>query len=276
MPAGEAMQNLTVPVILSIAGLDPSAGAGVLADLKTSAALGVYGMACVTALTVQSTQGVQRVEAVNGQIVRETLDCLAKDVRLAAIKLGMLGNGAVAAVVADWLAGQPGVPVVLDPILKSSSGKELLDADGQRVLREQLLARVGWITPNLDELAVLTGLPAATTAAETEKSGKILLEIAASLGNPGLKIVVTGGHAARPDDLLVAREVCHWFPGEWVATSSTHGTGCAFSSALAARLALGDDPLAAVAAAKHYVAGALRHAYPVGRGAGPGNHFWMR
>lgn len=264
------------PAVLTIAGFDPSAGAGVLADLKTFAALGVYGMACVTALTVQSTLGVVRVEPVDPDIVIETLDCLAADAFYSAIKVGMLGTGAIVKEVFAWLDRQQGVPVVLDPVIKSSSGKELLDGEGLEVLRENLLGRVDWITPNLDELAILTGLATAKTRKEIEDSARSLWKLAAQRGNPGMRIVVTGGHAVQPDDLLLARDICEWFPGEHIETSSTHGTGCAFSSALAARLALGDAPVAAVQAAKDYVAGALRHAYPypMGRGKGPINHFW--
>ncbi|MGC1872257.1 MAG: bifunctional hydroxymethylpyrimidine kinase/phosphomethylpyrimidine kinase [Acidobacteriaceae bacterium] len=264
------------PIVLSIAGYDPSAGAGVLADLKTFAALGVYGMASITALTVQSTLGVRKVIGLDPGTVVETLDCLAGDVRFDAIKVGMLGNGAVAAAVMTWLEDQKNVPVVLDPVMKSSSGKDLLDSAGCAILRQAGLARANWITPNLAELAVLTGAPAPTKREETEKVAQELYRMAARCGNPALKIVVTGGHAKTPDDLLLIDGVCQWFPGEWVETSSTHGTGCTFSSALAARIALGDEPWGAVANAKRYVTGALRHAYPIGTGKGPLNHSWQK
>ena len=264
------------PVVLSIAGFDPSGGAGVLADLKTFSALGVYGMACVTALTVQSTQGVRRVESLAPDIVVETLDCLAGDVSFAAIKVGMLGSAAVAAAVAQWLGRRPELTVVLDPVLKSSSGKDLLDEPGREVLRDTWLARAGWITPNLPELGALTGLPEPENAAETVTCAQHLREMAARRANPGLKIVVTGGHAQTPDDLLLSSENCRWFPGKRIETSSTHGTGCTFSSALAARIALGDNEIDAVAAAKQYVTGALLHAVSLGRGTGPLGHFWSK
>lgn len=262
------------PVALSIAGFDPSGGAGILADLKTFAAFGVYGMACITAITVQSTQGVRRVVEGDPNVVRETLDCLAEDARLAAIKVGMLGSGAVATVVADWLAERPEVSVVLDPVFKSSSGKDLLDAAGRKVLADRLLGLANWITPNLQELAELAGMAIPADRQECERAARKLLVLAGAQGNPGLKIVVTGGHAERPDDLLLTRQTCRWYAGERIHTTSTHGTGCTFSSALAARIALGDDEDAAVAAAKNYVTQALRHAYPVGRGNGPLHHFW--
>ncbi len=264
-----------VPVVLSIAGYDPSAGAGVLADLKTLAALGVYGMACITALTVQSTQGVRRVEGLEPGVVVETLECLAEDACFSSIKVGMLSSEPVAAAVLKWLEGQAsGVPVVLDPVTKSSSGKDLLDEGGRRLLRRGWLARAGWITPNLAELADLTGDKIPNSRAETEKSAGKLLHMAAEHGNAALKIVVTGGHAEKPDDLLVTAAGSRWYSGERVETTSTHGTGCAFSAALAAGIALQDDDFSAVLRAKQYITEALRHAYPVGHGKGSPNHFW--
>lgn len=266
------------PILLTIAGFDPSAGAGILADLKTFAAHRVYGMACITALTVQTTQGVQRVEPISPGTVSETVHSLAGDVRFSAIKIGMLATKELAVAVADFLSTQPSVPVVLDPILLSSSGRVLLDLPGQQVLSTRLLARANWITPNLDELAALTDRAVTDSREGTEASAQALLEMAANLGNPGLRVVVTGGHAAQPDDLLMVADPSgaqrHWFPGERIETQATHGTGCTFSSAIAARLALGDSDAAAVAAAKAYVTAALRAAYPIGHGHGPLDHFW--
>ncbi|MBA3915241.1 MAG: bifunctional hydroxymethylpyrimidine kinase/phosphomethylpyrimidine kinase, partial [Acidobacteriales bacterium] len=250
------------PIVLSIAGYDPSAGAGLLADLKTFAAIGVYGMACVTALTVQSTQGVRRVEPVLADIVGQMLQSLAEDVSFSAIKVGMLGSGEVAAVVFDWLSSQNGVPVVLDPVFISTSGKDLLDAAGTDRLRQQGLARTDWITPNLAELAVLTQSAPAESCNQIEEAAGLLQQMAGAVGNPDIKIVVTGGDAKKPDDLLLTREGFRWFPGEHIETISTHGTGCTFSSALAARLAFGDGEVAAVQFAKDYVTAAIRHAYP--------------
>ncbi|HEX4020000.1 MAG TPA: bifunctional hydroxymethylpyrimidine kinase/phosphomethylpyrimidine kinase [Acidobacteriaceae bacterium] len=264
-------------LLLTIAGFDPSAGAGILADIKTFAAHGLYGMACITALTVQSTLGVRGVEPVAAHTVDETLVSLAGDVQFSAIKIGMLATGELVQVVAAFLRSQPGIPVVLDPILQSSSGASLLDASGQRRLRQDLLALATWITPNINELAALTGRPLSATKAETEASAQALLEMAARLGNPDLRIVVTGGHAhpaSNPDDLFLTSHGSHWVPGEWVETNATHGTGCTFSSALAARLVLGDADLPAVEAAKAYVTGALRAAQPIGHGKGPVHHFW--
>lgn len=187
----------------------------------------------------------------------------------------MLGNSAVAAAVFRWLRAYPEVNVVLDPVVKSSSGNDLLDPEGQALLRTEGLARANWITPNLPELALITNLPLPVTNVEIEAATRQLLEMAGQRDNHGLRIVVTGGHAPAPDDLLFTQDTCRWYRGELIPTSSTHGTGCAFSSALASRLALGDEDGAAVQGAKNYVSGTLRHAYPVGRGNGPGNHFWQ-
>ena len=233
-------------------------------------------MACITAYTVQSTQGVRRVSDPNPDIVIETLDCLAADVCFSAIKVGMLGNAPVARAVAGWLVQRPEISVVLDPVLKSSSGKDLLDSAGLEVLRSSWLARAHWITPNREELAALTARPIPKVAEETEEAAQCLQQMAERQGNSGIRIVVTGGDAKVPTALLLADKKCRWFLGEHIETNSTHGTGCTFSSALAARLALGDEPTMAVQTAKGFVAGALQHAYPVGRGKGPVNHFWKK
>lgn len=261
-------------VVLSIAGFDPSSGAGVTADLKVFAAHGFFGMACITALTVQSTMGVRAVEAVDSKTVAATLQTLAEDVAFAGIKIGMLATAEICTVVADFLDTHPEVPVVLDPVLRSSSGRELLEAQGIPVLRERLLQRVNWTTPNLDELAILTaknvsGREGVPGAAEN------LMRFAGQLGNSNLNILVTGGHLDRPDDyLLTSAGESEWVPGQLVETRATHGTGCALSSALLCRVLAGDVDRAAARNAKEYVASALRRAYPIGHGKGPMNHLF--
>jgi hydroxymethylpyrimidine/phosphomethylpyrimidine kinase len=268
----------TKPVALTIAGFDPGSGAGITADLKTFSAHRVYGVACISALTVQSTQGVRAVEPLSAALVRQTLDCLAEDVGLSGIKIGMLGSSGIVSEVVSFLIGQSAQlardRIVLDPVLRSTSGTPLLDANGICVLRDQLLDRVGWITPNIQEVAILTGgnlgsrdqVPAAAAR---------LKDIAGRLGNDELNVVVTGGDLGRPDDfLLTASGEQLWFPGEKVETNSTHGTGCAFSSALLCGLISGLTAAEAVAAAKAYVTEALRSAYPIGKGKGPMNHLY--
>jgi hydroxymethylpyrimidine/phosphomethylpyrimidine kinase len=253
-------------VVLSIAGFDPSSGAGMTADLKVFAAHRLYGASALTALTVQSTLGVRRVEPVSPDLLRETLDCLAGDLSFSGIKIGMLGTGDVVEVVAEFL-GKSGVPagrVVLDPVLRSSSGQELLSDEGTQRLKRDLLPRVGWITPNSEELAVLAETPVPFREAVPAAAAR-LVEL-----YPRLNVVVTGGHLEPPDDFLrTAEGKTRWFPGARIETRATHGTGCAFSSALLARLVLGDAPADAVAVAKTYVAGAMRAARPIGKGRGP-------
>jgi hydroxymethylpyrimidine/phosphomethylpyrimidine kinase len=268
----------TKPVALTIAGFDPGSGAGITADLKTFSAHRVYGVACISALTVQSTQGVRAVEPLSGTLVRQTLDCLAEDVGLAGIKIGMLGSSGIVSEVASFLVGQSGKParnrIVLDPVLRSTSGTPLLDTNGIQVMRDQLLNRIGWITPNIQELAILIGEDPGGRDQVPAQAAQ-LKDIARRLGNNELNVVVTGGDLSRPDDfLLTASGEQHWFSGEKIATNSTHGTGCAFSSALLCELISGSGAKEAVAAAKAYVTEGLRSAYPVGKGKGPMNHLY--
>jgi hydroxymethylpyrimidine/phosphomethylpyrimidine kinase len=271
-------QMCTKPVALTIAGFDPGSGAGITADLKTFSAHRVYGVACISAMTVQSTLGVRVVEPLSGTLVRQTLDCLAEDVGLAGIKIGMLGSSGIVSEVVSFLVGQSGKParnrIVLDPVLRSTSGTPLIDANGIRVLRDQLLNCIGWITPNIQELAILVGGDPAGRDRVPAAAAR-LKDVAGRLGNNELNVVVTGGDLSRPDDFLLTAsgEQCG-FSGERIATNSTHGTGCAFSSALLCELISGSGAKEAVAAAKAYVTEALRSAYPVGKGKGPMNHLY--
>lgn len=259
-------------VALSIAGFDPSSGAGVTADLKVFAAHGVYGVAAITALTVQSTQGVRRVEVVSPEVLAETLTCLGEDLEISGLKIGMLATAANVNAVSSYLASSGIAParIVLDPVLKSSSGRELLSAEGVAGLREKLLPRVGWLTPNIDELAELTGY----SVPNRDEVPTVAERLAA--GYPGLNLVVTGGHLDSPDDYLrLAGGERRWLPGRRIETAATHGTGCAFSSALLSRLVLGDSPAEAAVGAKAYVAEAMAAARPIGKGRGPLNHLYM-
>jgi hydroxymethylpyrimidine/phosphomethylpyrimidine kinase len=271
-----------VPVsLLTIAGFDPSSGAGITADLKVFAAQGAYGLACPTAWTVQSTQGVRRISAANPALVRDTLDCLSDDIAIAGVKIGMLADRAVLSAVLGWLSAfrsaQPNVPVVLDPVLRSSSGYPLLVDDALLLFRDELLPLLSVITPNLAEAAVL-----AEQALDSVSSSAWVEDVARTIRsrmNPAGAVIVTGGHLRAPDgrstpnDLLLGPDDrLTWIAGEWVETSSTHGTGCAFSSALLARIAQGATLNTAAREAKRYVEGALRAAYPVGKGRGPMHH----
>jgi hydroxymethylpyrimidine/phosphomethylpyrimidine kinase len=266
----------TKPVALAIAGFDPSSGAGITADLKTFSAHRIYGVACISALTVQSTQGVRAVEPLPPALVRQTLHCLAEDVGLSGIKIGMLGSAEIVSEVVSFLVGQSATlarsRIVLDPVLSSTSGAPLLDASGIRLLRDQLLHHIGWITPNIQELAILIG----DDPGGRDWVPKAAARLSDIAGNDELNVVVTGGDLSRPDDFLrTASGKEHWFSGERIATSSTHGTGCALSSALLCELISGSSSREAVAGAKAYVTEALRSAYAVGKGKGPINHFFQ-
>lgn len=265
----------TPPLCLTIAGFDPSSGAGVTADLKTFAAHGVYGVAAITALTVQSTQCVRGVEAVRPSLFREMLECLAADVEVAGVKLGMLASAGLVAEAEHFLRVRPELRArtVLDPVTRSSSGAALLDREGTELLRERLLGEVGWVTPNLEELSMLTGIEVRSRQ-QMESAAAQLARQAAAIGNHDLAIVVTGGHLDRPDDFVLLDGEGRWLAGERIETHSTHGTGCAFSSALLAELVLGRRGIEAVEAAKRYVGEALRAAYPVGQGHGPLHHLF--
>lgn len=260
--------------MLTIAGFDPSTGAGVTADLMTFSAFDCFGTACVTALTVQSTLGVRDCEAVSASVLAATLACLEDDLPADGIKIGMLATEenvlAVCAFVERVRASRERVRVVLDPVLRSSSGRELLSPAGLEALRERLLPLVDWATPNLRELGELTGMRIQTHA-EMETGALALLERYRTLG-----IVVKGGHLQGSADDLVAGPggEMTWLAGRRVASRSTHGTGCAFSSGMACGLAQGVDAVAAARAAKRFVRGAIERAVPVGRGCGPMNLLW--
>src|ERR1039458_2212712 len=261
----------SAPVVLTIAGFDPSSGAGITADIKTIAAHECYGVACITALTVQSTQGVRRVVGVDPRIIAETLEELVTDVTVEAVHIGMLGNRQVVEVVADFLVRAQLPHVVLDPILKSSSGADLLDAAGTRLLLDRLLPLAEVITPNLDEASVMTGM--AVTNLDQMREGAARLR---SLG--AANVVVTGGHLEKAIDLLsfatargTEEEV---FKADRQRSNSTHGTGCAFSTAMACHLAHGRGLPEAVLLAKAYVSAAIANAHPIGQGVGPLYHLF--
>lgn len=258
-------------MVLTVAGFDPSSGAGVTADVKTIAAHGCYGVACITALTVQSTAGVKRVAAVSPEVIAETLEELSADLDIAAVHIGMLGSGKVARVVSEFLAKSELGNVVLDPIIKSSSGSDLTDAPGLRLLVERLLPQATVITPNVDEAATLTGL-AVTNLEQMRVAAARLHEMGATA------VVITGGHLDKAIDLLsftsrhgTEQEV---FKSNRLESKSTHGTGCAFSTAMACHLARGRGLPEAVLLSKTYVAAAIANAHPLGRGTGPVHHLY--
>jgi hydroxymethylpyrimidine/phosphomethylpyrimidine kinase len=265
----------TPQIVLTIAGFDPSSGAGITADIKTIAAHGCYGIACITAVTVQSTAGVQRVESMDPSLIADTLEELSADMPIAAVHIGMLGNAKAVRAVADFLSSRKGRSrignVVLDPILKSSSGASLLDAGGLNLLTERLLPLANVITPNIEEAAALTELRV-TNLDEMRAAAHRLHEMGA------VAAVITGGHLDKAIDLLsfttrsgIEQEV---FKAERQRSNSTHGTGCAFSTAIACHLALERGLPEATLLAKTYVNAAIAAGHPLGRGTGPVNHLY--
>lgn len=255
------------PVVLSIAGFDPSAGAGIIADLKTFAAHNCYGVAAITALTVQNSQGVASVHPVAPAVLRESILSLLSDGRVRALKIGMLGNLATSKVVAEILEAAPGLPSVLDPVVRSSSGIGLLDNSGLDYVRKQLLSRVTVVTPNLAEAAALSGIPV-DNVESMKAAARKLVELGARA------VVVTGGHLEKPIDVFFDGTDLETFAGDRIKPDNTHGTGCTFSSAVAANLALGRQLRDAVVLAKAYVVEAIRQAFPVGPGRIPLNHLY--
>ena len=265
------------PVILTIAGFDPSSGAGITADIKTIAAHGCYGVACITALTVQSTSGVRRVEPVDPALIRDTLEELDADLEIAAVHIGMLGSAKVVKAVADFLeaaektgntSSKRGTSrlsnIVLDPILKSSSGADLLDSAGTRLLIERLIPVADVITPK--------------TALRVNDL-ETMREAAAKLHQMGAAaVVITGGDLEKAIDLLSYRsskgtqqEV---FKAERQRSTSTHGTGCAFATSMACHLGLDRGLAEATLLAKTYVGAAIANAQMLGKGTGPVHHLY--
>src|SRR6202790_3268286 len=217
--------NMAPNLLLTIAGFDPSCGAGIAADLKTFAAHGCYGVAAITSMTVQSTEGVQAVHNTPSAELREQLEVLAKDCDIAAVKIGMLGNRGNAAVVAEFLDAHKFAHVVHDPVMKSSSGTELLDAAGIKYLATELLKRASVITPNVPEAEILTGLTIKDIG-DMEVAARKIVEMGAHA------VIVKGGHMERAVDVLFDGERITQLGGDRVKADNNHGTGCTFPSAL--------------------------------------------
>lgn len=255
--------------ILTIAGSDPSGGAGVQADIKAISANGGYAMAVITALTVQNTVAVSEVEFLRPALVAAQITALRTDIHIHAVKIGMMGTAAIIGAVARALQGL-NVPIVLDPVMVAKSGDRLLEEDAVAALRD-LLRNATVITPNLPEAADLLHCPEARTQAEMVDQARALLAMGPSA------VMLKGGHLAGQDspDLLVCGTNEVWLPGRRMVTRHTHGTGCTLSSALATLLGQGVPLDQAAGRAKTYVAGAIAHAgaLQVGQGHGPTHHF---
>ena len=258
--------------VLTIAGSDPSGGAGIQADLKSFAANGVYGMAALTALTAQNTQSVSGVELVSPAFVKAQIEAVFDDVRVDALKVGMIATAEIAVAVAEALTDHTNIPIVLDPVMIAKGGAPLLQDDAMEALRTRLVPLATLITPNLPEAARLL-------MAEEATDRHVMAEQAHALTKLGPKTaLIKGGHLTTKDspDVLCTGTKMHWFEGSRTETKNTHGTGCTLSSALAAHLAKGLSEQEAVENAKRYVADAIANAsaLTVGNGHGPVHHFY--
>jgi hydroxymethylpyrimidine/phosphomethylpyrimidine kinase len=258
--------------VLTIAGSDPSGGAGIQADLKTLAAFGVYGASAITAVTVQSTKGVEATASLSSDLVTAQIEAIAGDVTIHATKVGMLGTAAIVEAVAAAIVELELPLVVVDPVLVSSNGALLLDDEGVRMLRVELLPRLRVVTPNIPEAEALSGRRIESLEDARDAAGRIHEMGAAA-------VIITGGHASWTGDvvdLVFDRRAFHELRVARVDGPDAHGTGCTYASAVAAGLALGLELPAAAARAQRYVAGAIAHALTIGQGRAVLDHFWER
>lgn len=258
--------------VLTIAGSDPSGGAGIQADLKAFTANGVYGMAAITALTAQNTQGVSGVELIAPSFVKAQIAAVFADVRIDAVKVGMIATSEIAVAVTQALSHHQDIPIVLDPVMVAKGGAPLLQDDAMEALRVCLLPLATVLTPNLPEAARLLSRREAVTRDEMAAHARDLSDLGPNV------TLVKGGHLSGNEspDVLWDGAKLHWFESARLQTRNTHGTGCSLSSAIAAQLAKGLVPSAAVAVAKQYISGAIAAAdlLAVGQGHGPVHHFY--
>ena len=254
---------------LTIAGSDSSGGAGIQADLKTFQAHGVFGMSAVTAVTVQNTRGVFGIQEMTPEVVGGQIDCLFDDIAIHAVKIGMVASVALIEAIAAALTDRDRPPVVLDPVMISKSGFPLLQEAAQSALVAQLFPLAEVVTPNIHEAESLIGRPIATLA-EMKDAARAIRDLGAR------KVVVKGGHLgdAEATDILYDGHDFRELTAARVDTRNTHGTGCTFSSAIAANLALKKPFFEAVARAKDYISGAIAHSLDIGQGHGPTHHFF--
>ncbi len=252
--------------VLSIAGTDPTGGAGIQTDLKTIEAHGLYGMAAITVVIAQNTTGVFGMQAVSPELVAQQIDCVFEDIRPDAVKLGMLYSADIIHAVADRLRAHHAKNVVLDPVMISSSGHALSKPDVMQALQEEIFPLCTLVTPNLHETAAFCGR-SVQTRADMEQAAQ---EIAAKTGGG---VLVKGGHlAGSADDLLYADGQMHWLPAPRIDNPNTHGTGCTLSSAIACNLAQGVSLLVSVKRAKRYLTACIQFGLDLGHGSGPLQH----
>ncbi len=255
--------------VLTIAGSDSCGGAGIQADLKTFGALGTYGMSVITAVTAQNTTGVVSVRELDVEIIRDQIDCLFEDIEIDAVKIGMVSSIEIIDVIGERLRAYRARNIVVDPVMVSKSGCHLLRPESRQELVKVLFPIAEVVTPNLFEAGVITGM-------QIENLNQ-MEEAAARIHELGARnVVVKGGHLAGDAvDVLYDGEHFRHLRGRRIDTKNTHGTGCTFSSAIAAYLAIGYPVVEAVRRAKEYITGAIEHSFRLGHGVGPTNHFYM-
>jgi hydroxymethylpyrimidine/phosphomethylpyrimidine kinase len=262
---------MALPIALTIAGSDSSGGAGIQADLKTFAALGVYGASVITALTAQNTRGVSGIHPVPADFVTAQLDAVFEDLDVKSVKIGMVAQAATIETIAAGLSKWSPAHVVLDPVMVATSGDHLLASDAVDALRTRLIPLASLVTPNLPEAAALLGEPQAQDEAAIESQGRKLLAMGCAA------VLIKGGHGQGSEsvDYLFSSAGTVALAAARIATVNTHGTGCSLSSAIAAGLARGEALETAVREAKAWISGAIREAdrLGVGRGHGPIHHF---
>ncbi len=256
-------------IAMSIAGSDSSAGAGIQADLKTFHSLGVYGVTALTAVTVQNTQGVRGIQQIEPAVVKDQILCLYEDMEIRAVKIGMVFSSEIVRAIQEALQEVKRPYVVLDPVMISKSGSELLQKPAQVDLLERLFPMADLVTPNLQEAEAITKLRLQTVEDMQEAARRIM-----DLGPA--RVVLKGGHLSGKEavDVYDDGSQVELLRAAQVETKNTHGTGCTFSSAIAAHLALGLEPLPAVQKAKAYITGAIASSLSLGKGHGPVDHFW--
>lgn len=256
-------------VALTIAGSDSSGGAGIQADLKTFQAHGVFGISAVTAVTVQNTQKVYDIQEMRPKIVYDQIICLFDDIQIHAVKIGMVSSIPLIEAIADALKNVNPPPLVLDPVMISKSGYRLLASDAQDALVRNLFPLSDIVTPNICEAEALVGKKI-TALDEMKTAARDILGMGAK------KVVVKGGHLGNEDatDILYDGTEYGELKSQRIETRNTHGTGCTFSSAIAANIALGKGFFEAVSAAKEYISGAIKHSLAIGQGHGPTHHFF--
>jgi hydroxymethylpyrimidine/phosphomethylpyrimidine kinase len=255
--------------VLTIAGSDSGAGAGIQADLKTLGAFGVYGTSVITALTAQNTREVTAVHEAPPEFIAAEIDAVVQDIRPDAVKTGMLSSAAIIETVAAKIRAYALSNIVVDPVMVSKGGSRLLREDAVEALVELMLPLADVVTPNIPEAEELVGYRIRTYL-QVQEAAREIVDMGAR------NVVIKGGHKEGETvvDTLFDGTDIHEFSGPRIHTSSTHGTGCTFASAIAAGLALGGEVREAVRAAREFIEGALLNAYPIGHGHGPVNHFW--